>query len=122
MPMHSLSELFQNFSAVIVTGGSSGIGKSFISHIRSLNREILICNLSRRIPEEADALKVRHFSCDLSQAEAVEKVVPELEARLAGEAPDGRILLINNSGFGSYGVFPEPGLEHQLEMIDVNIR
>jgi len=120
--MHSLSELFQNFSAVIVTGGSSGIGKSFISHIRTLNREILICNLSRRIPEEREALDLRHFSCDLSQAEAVERILPELESVLARESPEGRILLINNSGFGSHGLFPEPNLAHQLAMIGVNVR
>jgi uncharacterized protein len=122
MPMHSLSELFQNFSAVIVTGGSSGIGKSFISHIRSLSREILICNLSRRIPEEAEALNLRHFDCDLSQAEAVERTVAKLESVLAEESPDGRVLLINNGGFGSYGLFPEPNLENQLAMVDVNVR
>jgi short-subunit dehydrogenase len=32
------------------------------------------------------------------------------------------VLLINNSGFGSYGRFPEPNLQHQLELLDVNIR
>jgi short-subunit dehydrogenase len=36
--------------------------------------------------------------------------------------PAGRILLVNNSGFGAYGHFPEPNLAHQLEMLDVNIR
>lgn len=41
---------------------------------------------------------------------------------LEREVPAGRVLLINNSGFGSYGYFPEPNLSHQLEMLDVNIR
>ncbi len=49
---------------------------------------------------------------------AVEAVVEFLER----EVPAGRILLINNSGFGAYGHFPEPNLSHQLEMLDVNIR
>lgn len=39
-----------------------------------------------------------------------------------GREVPGRILLINNSGFGAYGRFPEPNLSHQLEMLDVNIR
>jgi hypothetical protein len=30
--------------------------------------------------------------------------------------------LINNSGFGSYGPFPEPGLEENLRMADLNMR
>lgn len=32
------------------------------------------------------------------------------------------MLLINNSGFGTYGPFPEPNLSNTLEMIDVNVR
>ncbi len=35
---------------------------------------------------------------------------------------EGRILLINNSGFGSYGEFPSPGVARNLEMIDLNVR
>jgi len=41
---------------------------------------------------------------------------------LKEHAPDGPVLLINNSGFGAYGIFPEPNLDHQLEMLDVNVR
>ena len=67
-------------------------------------------------------LKLRHFRCDLSESLAIAGVVPELEAVLAREAPAGRVLLINNSGFGAYGHFPEPGLAEQLGMVDVNIR
>jgi short-subunit dehydrogenase len=35
---------------------------------------------------------------------------------------EGRILLVNNSGFGAYGEFPAPGVDHTLKMIDVNVR
>jgi len=45
-----------------------------------------------------------------------------VEVFLNREMPKGRVLLINNSGFGSYGCFPEPNLKHQLEMLDVNVR
>ncbi len=41
---------------------------------------------------------------------------------LAAQAPKGGILLINNSGFGLYGEFPEPATAQQLEMLDVNVR
>ncbi len=41
---------------------------------------------------------------------------------LSRDVPAGRVLLINNSGFGAYGSFPEPNLSHQLELLDVNIR
>lgn len=35
---------------------------------------------------------------------------------------EGKILLVNNSGFGAYGVFPAPALEHNLDMIEVNVK
>ena len=41
---------------------------------------------------------------------------------LAADAPTGGILLVNNSGFGLYGPFPEPAIGHQLEMVDLNVR
>lgn len=41
---------------------------------------------------------------------------------LADEVPEGRVLLINNSGIGAFGPFPEPELPRQLQMIDVNVR
>src|SRR5208282_1024485 len=46
----------------------------------------------------------------------------QVEDFLTRRAPTGKILLVNNSGFGAYGRFPEPSVDHQLEMLDVNIR
>jgi uncharacterized protein len=119
----SLREALQNFSAVIVTGGSSGIGKSFIELSAKLNPALTFCNLSRHKPDiNIPELKLRHFSCDLAHAEEIERTAPEIVAYLNQAAPTGRVLLINNSGFGAYGCFPEPNLPHQLEMVDVNVR
>jgi len=118
----SLSETLQKFSTVIVTGGSSGIGKSFIELCGKLHPDLLICNLSRRTPDISPQLNLRHFACDLAAAETIERVAVELQVLIAREAAAGRILLINNSGFGAYGGFPLPSLEHQLEMTDVNVR
>ena len=121
--MPSPRDALQTFSAVIVTGGSSGIGKSFIELGATLNPGLQFCNLSRRAPDiKISGVKLNHFTCDLSRPADIERVVPELTAFLAQAVPAGRVLLINNSGFGSYGHFPAPGLGHQLEMLDVNIR
>ena len=110
------------FSAVVVTGGSSGLGKSFIEHIVKLNPRIVFCNLSRRIPNiNVTQLNLRHFPCDLSERAVVGRVAGEVLDFLNREVPAGRVMLINNSGFGSYGSFPEPNLEHQLGMVDVNV-
>lgn len=121
--MPSLSEALSSFSAVIMTGGSSGIGKSFIELMAKLNPALQFCNLSRREPDvKITDIKLNHFPCDLSRAPDIARAAAAVGAFLAQAVPAGRILLINNSGFGAYGHFPEPNLEHQLELIDVNIR
>lgn len=86
-----------------------------------------IYNLSRRFPESIStqeaALKFTHIPCDFSRRDELAAGVEQLLELLEGQpASAGRILLINNSGFGSYGPFPQPGIERNLEMLDVNIR
>ena len=113
----------KDFSAVVITGGSSGIGKSYIGLLSELCPELAFCNLSRRKPDIINKkLKLRHISCDLSKPEQVVSGLLEVRDFLEREVPTGKILLINNSGFGIYGNFPEPGTDQQLEMVDVNVR
>lgn len=124
--MPSPSDALNSFSAVVLTGGSSGIGKSFIKLGSRLSPKLVFCNLSRREPErksgEINPAILNHFSCDLSQPDALAQTVPQVVRFLEREVPEGRILLINNSGFGAFGAFPEPNLQRQLEMVDVNVR
>jgi short-subunit dehydrogenase len=106
-----------------VTGGSSGIGKSFIERVRILKPEIVICNLSRRSPaKNSSDQNLNHFSCDLSHPAEIDRTAGDLEGFLQRHAPVGPILLINNSGFGGFGRFPAAGLDQELAMVDVNIR
>lgn len=115
-------QMLQSFRAVILTGGSSGIGKSFIEHVGKLHPALVFFNLSRRPPEiKVPGLILRHFDCDLSNRAQIEAVCGELVGEIDREIPAGRILLINNSGFGTYGPFPEPNLARQLEMLEVNL-
>ena len=119
----SLGETINDFSAVIVTGGSSGIGKSFIKLMRNLRSDLLICNLSRRSPDMfLEELKLRHVPCDFSLSGQVSAGVEEVLSILNREVPEGRVLLINNSGYGSYGCFLEADLGKELGIIEVNIR
>ena len=121
--MASLSEALSAYGAVVVTGGSSGIGKSFIELMGKIRPEFVFFNLSRRAPDiKCSELNLRHIACDLSQSAQIEAACVRLEEGLNQDAPRGRILLINNSGFGSYGPFPDPNPAHQLGMIDVNVR
>jgi short-subunit dehydrogenase len=111
------------YSAVVVTGGSSGIGKSFIELAAKLQPSLRFCNLSRTSPRiNSEQLTLCHIGCDLGKRPSVVEAAKGVEAFLNLDAQAGRVLLINNSGFGAYGCFPEPNLEHQLDLIDVNIR
>lgn len=84
---------------------------------------VLICNLSRRDPSiNLSQLNLRHVPCDLSKHEQVSAGADAVLKILNDEAEAGPVLLINNSGFGAYGEFPEPNLGHQLEMLDLNVR
>jgi short-subunit dehydrogenase len=67
-------------------------------------------------------LKLRHVPCDLSDPAQVGRGIAAVVDFLSAEAPAGRILLVNNSGFGIYGRYPAPDAAQQLEMIDVNVR
>ncbi len=112
------------FTVTVVTGGSSGIGKAFISQIAEANPRMFICNLSRRAPEGLSPevrARLLHVPCDLGK--------PELRQKAAGEAIGfirqhhyrSKTLLINNSGFGSYGYFSSAELSQQLDMLQVNV-
>ncbi len=65
---------------------------------------------------------MNHFPCDLADAASVERTAREVEAFLTREVPAGKILLINNSGIGSFAPFRESDLAHELRMIDLNVR
>ncbi len=121
--MQTWRKLCSEYAVVIVTGGSSGIGKAFIEHIRTMDRAVLICNLSRSEPGGfSEQLNSRHIGCDLSDPQQILRAVAALTELIRALPRPGKVLLINNSGFGGYGRADEVAREHQLEMIDVNVR
>jgi short-subunit dehydrogenase len=60
--------------------------------------------------------------CDLTDPAQLARGLAEIKDFLTKQAPTGGILLVNNSGFGLYGHFPDPGAAAQVEMIDLNVR
>jgi short-subunit dehydrogenase len=92
----------------------------------TLKPELVFCNLSRRPPSENifpnPTKSLNHISCDLSRPGDTQNAGEIVRTILQSQAPAGGILLINNSGFGSFGSFAELELNRELAMIDVNVR
>jgi short-subunit dehydrogenase len=66
--------------------------------------------------------RLSHHTVDLASAAGQDEAATATEQWLDDDGTNGGVLLINNSGFGSYGPFPEPGFERTLEMLDLNAR
>ena len=120
------NQLLRGYTTLVITGASSGIGKSFLEHALKVNPELEIFNLSRSFPDispiNGTEHKVCHIACDFSDRQALDLAGKRLLAELRKEVAKGRMLLVNNSGFGTYGPFPEPNPQRHLELIDVNVR
>ena len=56
----------------------------------------------------------------MSDAQALAEASETLKARIES-APEGKVLLVNNSGVGDYGRFPDLEIRKQLSMIDLNV-
>ncbi len=119
----SVPECLARFGAVVVTGASSGIGEEFVTAIANVNPKAKFFNLSRTPPQAALAAgRLTHCPADLSHAAGQEAAAAVLEKWLDADGGVGEVLLINNSGFGTYGPFPEPNLARTLAMVDLNMR
>ncbi|MEO0796619.1 MAG: SDR family NAD(P)-dependent oxidoreductase [Verrucomicrobiota bacterium] len=119
----SLSRAVHKYTAVIVTGGSSGIGRGFIAEFNKLNASAKICNLSRSEPEiDLPEGALTHIPCDLADAGQLVEAAEKVKAWLAENGGEGPVLLLNNSGVGAYGLSPNIETEKLLTVIDLNVR
>lgn len=109
-------------SFTLITGASSGIGlelakicaKKKQNLILVARREEKLKNLQQELQKQF-AVEVKVIGLDLSKTDAAQKLddaTRELNVQI----------LINNAGFGSYGLFLETDLQKELNMIDLNMR
>jgi short-subunit dehydrogenase len=107
----------------LVTGASGGIGEELARLIAADGRGLVLVARSRdRLQKLAEELNERHgvearvIRKDLTSASAPQEIFDELAA--AGITIE---MLINNAGFGSYGLFAEINLRRELDLLQVNV-
>lgn len=106
----------------MVTGASSGIGKSFAEALAARGTDlVLVARNSTRLEEIATELRTRHgrdvsvLVADLEKPEELAVVEKRLHE-------DARIdLLVNNAGYGVTGAFADLSLDRSEGQIDCNI-
>lgn len=107
----------------LITGASSGIGLE-LSRVFAKNNTnlVLVARNTDKLNQLRDELMKNHpikcevLPCDLSKSESATQLF-EI-CRSAGIQID---FLINNAGFGDYGLFHESNWEKQEQMIQLNI-
>jgi len=116
--------LLAPFTVTVVTGGSSGMGKAFIALLAEASPRMAFCNLSRRAPTglpETVEKRLLHVPCDLGKPDLRAEAMGVAEKFIRRDHYRSKVLLINNSGFGSCGNFTDAERETQLDMLEVNV-
>lgn len=109
-------------ATALITGASSGIGLALAREMAPDFDLIVTARNQARLEEIARELEQAHSNrvhvipADLTRPQAPEGIFAEITRR--GLRVDA---LVNNAGFGSYGVFADIRWQDQAEMIQVNI-
>lgn len=102
----------------LITGASSGLGRDMARYLASLNWDlILVARRTERLEELQRELKtsVEIISLDLGKEENCYKLYEMTKDKEID-------LLINNAGFGLFGLTTQTPLERELEMINLNVK
>jgi uncharacterized protein len=107
----------------LVTGASGGIGEELARLFAADGHDLVLVARSRdKLSHLAEELKAKHgidarvLASDLARPEAPQEIFDELNVK--GVRVDA---LVNNAGFGSYGLFAETDLKSELDLLQVNI-
>lgn len=102
----------------LITGASSGIGKHMAYYLADKNIDLILVARNKEALEKIKkdvSVSVNIIALDL----IIEENVYALYEQTKEENID---ILINNAGFGLFGLFFETDLDRELEMINLNIK
>ena len=102
----------------LITGASSGIGRDIARVLAHKGYDlILVARRKERLEELANELEVKTTIINLDLS--IEENCYKLYTKLKNKDID---IVINNAGFGLFGIFTETDLDTELKMIDLNIK
>lgn len=111
-------------SFALITGASKGIGKSIAFELAGKGCSLLLVARSEQLLKELAAelenkfpIKVNYLAIDLSELDAPEKVYQWCFINQFAVS-----ILINNAGYGLWGMFEELTLTEQLNMMQLNMQ
>jgi uncharacterized protein len=112
-----------NKTWAVVTGASGGIGYEMARNLAARGHSlVLVARSADKLQALADTAKREHgvdalvIATDLSAADAADRVAEKI--REAGIVP---AVLVNNAGFGLYGLHTDSKLEDEQAMLNLNI-
>ena len=104
---------------VLITGASSGIGRDMARYLATQGHELILVARRKdrleKLKEELTNVKVTIVYMDLAKETNVYKLYESFK-------DDNIDFLINNAGFGLFGLFHETDLDTELKMIDLNVK
>ena len=109
--------------ATLITGASSGIGEGFARRLAAEGHNlVLVARSEKALHELCDELMLKHDI--MAHYVVLDLAEPNADLALFQETERHNLeieWLINNAGFGSSGDFAMLDIDHELQMIELNI-
>lgn len=112
----------KNNSLALITGASSGIGKTFAKSLASQGFDLIIIARREELLHQLSKELINNYSVEIEVIPAdlsIENDLMMIEKRIKNY--DNISMLINNAGFGTRGTFDSVDIDKSVNMIKVHI-